>query len=98
MVSASSHPGVRYAVAVAVVVVAALARIPFAPAVGDTVPFLTFFPAIALVAWAGGFGPTLLATLLSATYVAVVVFPPQELWAAEGFPNRVALAVFVFCG
>ena len=33
---------------------------------GDSVPFLMFVPAIVLSAWAGGFGPGMATTVISA--------------------------------
>ena len=35
------------------------------PWLGPTVPYLSFFPAILIAAWFGGFGPGLLAAVLS---------------------------------
>jgi PAS domain S-box-containing protein len=51
--------------AVAAVVVAALARAVVDPFLPGAVPFITFFPAVAVAAWYGGIWPGLLATLLS---------------------------------
>ena len=56
----------RYAVAGASVVVATVGRIPLQPILGDSVPFLFYFPAVLFAAWFGGLGPALAATALGA--------------------------------
>ena len=57
----------RYGLAIVAVVLAWLARKALTPAIGPTaLPFITFFPAVAWAAWYGGFGPGLLALVLSA--------------------------------
>jgi PAS domain S-box-containing protein len=64
----SQRPGwARYGVAVASVVLACLGREALTPGVGPTVlPFIFFFPAVAIAAWFGGLGPGMLAVALSA--------------------------------
>jgi PAS domain S-box-containing protein len=56
---------VRYAVAVCSVAAGVALRFALGPALGSTLPYITFFPAIMLAAWFGGLGPGILATLLS---------------------------------
>jgi PAS domain S-box-containing protein len=71
-------PTIKQAVAAAVLAVLAgwLARILFAPMLGERIPFITFFPAIFFLAWWGGWRPTLLATLLSVPVLAYFVLQP----------------------
>ena len=57
---------VAYGVAVLATAVSLLARWPLWPVLGDGVPHMTFFPAVMIAAYFGGFGPGLLATVLSA--------------------------------
>jgi two-component system CheB/CheR fusion protein len=45
---------------------AGLIRLALGPLLGDTIPFLTFYPAVALSAWFGGLRAGLLATVLGA--------------------------------
>ena len=52
--------------AVAAVSVALVVRILLSPVLGKEFPFITLFPAVFVVATVGGFGPSVLATLLSA--------------------------------
>ncbi|HXW04292.1 MAG TPA: ATP-binding protein [Vicinamibacterales bacterium] len=56
----------QFAIAVAAVAAATAARIPIQPLLGDGVPYLLYFPTVALCAWYGGGGAGVAATLLSA--------------------------------
>ena len=48
----------RYGVAIASVVLGWLAREALTPGIGPTaLPFIFFFPAVAIAAWFGGLGP-----------------------------------------
>ena len=60
------HPIVRYALALAIIVVAGLLRGALGSQFPGVVPFATFFPAVLIATLLGGLGPGLLATLLSA--------------------------------
>ena len=74
----SSLDGVRrYGVAVAAVALAALLRIGAVALLDQRFLFITFFLALFISAWYGGFGPTILAVGLS---ILVVYFalPPEE--------------------
>src|SRR5262249_27009929 len=57
---------VAYGVAVLAPAVSLLARWLLWPVLGDAVPHMTFFPAVMVAAYFGGFRPGLLATVLSA--------------------------------
>src|SRR5262245_38268543 len=57
---------VAYGVAVLATVGCLLIRWPLWPVLEDNVPHMTFFPAVMIAAYFGGFRPGLLATLLSA--------------------------------
>ena len=60
-------PGlVRYAVAVAATAIPVALHAAFAPLWGPDLPLITFYAAIMVSAWLGGFGPGMLATILSA--------------------------------
>jgi PAS domain S-box-containing protein len=69
-----------------------------APVFDDTHPFLTFYFAVVLVAWACGTGPTLLCLLLGSASAAYFFLHPP--WSLEiyRFEDQVALALFVFFG
>ena len=55
-----------YGSAVAIVAAALLLRLAFTPWLGPSSQYLSFFPAVLAASWLGGFGPGVLATLLSA--------------------------------
>lgn len=56
----------HYLAGVGMVALAAAARWLLAPIFGDQLPFLTYFPAVTIAAWYGGFGPGALATVVAA--------------------------------
>ena len=61
--------------------VSLLVRWPLWPVLGDTVPHMTFFPAVMIAAYFGGFWPGLLATILgavAANYFLTDSFPPSR--------------------
>ena len=55
----------HYGSALIAVVLATVIRLVLDPFLGDPFPFLTFFIAIIFAAWYGGYGPSLLALVLS---------------------------------
>jgi two-component system, sensor histidine kinase and response regulator len=55
-----------YGIAVLAPAISLLLRWPLWPVLGDAVPHMTFFPAVMIAAYFGGFWPGLLATFLSA--------------------------------
>src|SRR5437763_7432156 len=60
------HPLVAYGVALTATAASLLLRWPLWPVLGNAVPQMTFFPAVMLAAYIGGFWPGILATILSA--------------------------------
>ena len=59
------HLLLRYGIAFLFTGAALLCRVPFWSFLGASIPFTFFWPAIMFTAWYGGFGPGVLATLLS---------------------------------
>src|SRR3954470_12978457 len=55
-----------YGMALVATLVCLLLRWPLWPILGDGVPHMGFFPAVMIAAYYGGFGPGMLATVLSA--------------------------------
>src|SRR5260370_13424395 len=60
----SETTGTRYAVALLATVVALLVRLGLNPFLGDYVPYITLFPAVAFCAWYCGVGPSILSVVL----------------------------------
>jgi PAS domain S-box-containing protein len=89
---------VAYGVAVVATALCLLIRWPLRPVLQDTVPHMTFFPAVMIAAYFGGFGPGMLATILST--IAANYFLTGQLRSFHvTSPNDVAaLALFVLTG
>ncbi len=66
----------RYAVAIAAALAALPVRFLLGPQLGFAAPYLTFFPAVVFSCWFGGFGPSLITTLLSACLGLYFFVPP----------------------
>lgn len=81
----------RYVAAVLLVALGLLIRLPFQPALGASVPFLTFYPIIIVSAWWGGLGPGLVSTGLSAA--AIFLYSGSVLSTAL---NRTVAQVLLF--
>lgn len=83
----------------AVVLVGAslLLRAALAPYLGDSAPYLHFFPAVLVASWFGGFGPGILATFLSGL-AALYYFLPPAGFAMPSTNNAISLALFAAIG
>src|SRR4051794_29549472 len=57
---------IRYFVGLVIVGVTFAVRLALIPYLGNDVPFISFFLAVVISSWFGGFGPGVLATLTSA--------------------------------
>jgi PAS domain S-box-containing protein len=83
----------RYGFALLTVGLATAIRVVLNPILGDRFPFLTFFIAIVVTAWYGGFGPSLLAVGLSWLAADRLVLQPNG--SVPFFPSKPQL-VFAF--
>jgi PAS domain S-box-containing protein len=92
------EPAIRYAVAVASVGLAILARQGLEGALNSSsLPFITFFPAIIVSSFLGGLRPGILSVLLSALAADYLFLPPfYSLHLSWG--DAIAVAVFVGIG
>jgi signal transduction histidine kinase/CheY-like chemotaxis protein len=70
-------------------------RYLLAPALGERVPFITFFPMVTIVAWWGGFRPTLFATILSTLVLAFFILEPSNSFAIAQREYRFGLLLFI---
>src|SRR5262252_9577789 len=87
----------RVAFAVTCVAGAAAGRIVLDAWLGRSVPYLTFYPVVALSAWYGGFGPGVLATALSAGVAVVRYISPPSI-AMPNTADLISLALFAING
>lgn len=90
---------VRYGVAFGSVVVGWLAREALTPAIGRAaLPFIFFFPAVAMAAWFGGLGPGLFAVILSASAANWFFFDSRHVFEFRSAYDVAALAAFTVSG
>lgn len=87
-----------YGMAIVLAVIALLLRLWLQPVLGDRIPFATFFAALALTAWFGGFGPCLLAIALGALGSWYFVLEPRHTFAFHLPYQVVGLVTFVITG
>jgi signal transduction histidine kinase len=88
----------RYAVAIAAVLLALLAKLLLNPLILRESPFLIFFAAVTAAAWYGGFGPGILATLFAAALNASFFLSPVSSFEIADASSQVELAVFILEG
>ena len=88
----------RYGAAVAAVAAALLIRWLLEPILGDSVPYLQFFPAVMVAGYYGGLGPGLFATLLAGLLADYLFLSPtMSLWIDHP-PQAVSLFLFACSG
>jgi PAS domain S-box-containing protein len=85
---------VRYSIAVAAALAAAALRGALSPLWGNDIPFLPFIPAIVLSAWAGGFWPGIVTTVLGAALANYLWLPPFYSLQIKTVADAVGLAFF----
>lgn len=94
---AQRSAGVRYGVAIGCVVLGWLAREALTSSVGPTaLPFIFFFPAVAMAAWFGGLGPGLLAVVLSAIAANWFFVEEARGWAVHTLSDLATMVAFAF--
>jgi signal transduction histidine kinase len=95
---AALHSSARFGVALLAVALAFLIRFAASPLIGNRFQFLTFFPAILVSAWFGGFWPGAFATLLSAVLVSLFWIEPAGVLRFTDPTDLGALIVFTGAG
>src|SRR3954451_7066102 len=68
----------NYIIAILLVGLAWWSRALIEPVIGDQIPFATFFVAVGLTAWVGGYGPCLVSVLLGALISWYFVLSPRH--------------------
>ena len=84
---------IAYAVACAAVIAAAAVRMTINPLLIQSLPLITFYPAVMISGWFGGLGPGLLATALSTATAAYLSGD-----ASHPFLNWFGLTLFAIVG
>lgn len=89
----------RYSAAVAAACAGLLVRMALTSLAGEGLPtYITFYPAVMIVALLGGFGPGLVATVASALLASYYLLPPLGHFAIEHVVDAVGLAFFLGMG
>lgn len=89
---------IRYGVAIATVLAVTVLRLPLAPLLGNSVPFILYFPAVVIAGWFGGFGPGVIATLLSGYCAKTWFFEPTGTFTITDWGSGFRLFVFLASG
>jgi len=87
-----------YLWSLAAVAVAVAVRALLAPLLGPALPFITLFPAVFLVAYFWGLGPTLVGTLTGLLAAFYAFFDPPFTFAAGGSVASIGVALFAVSG
>src|SRR5271157_1520865 len=88
----------RYAVAIGSAAISAVLVVFLLPSVGNQFPFLMLYPAVICAAWYGGFGPGLLATVLTALVGPFFLFEPRFSFAIARPVDQLATWLFLVVG
>jgi signal transduction histidine kinase len=92
----AKHIAIRYGLALLATVAALLLRRAMAPLVGDTLPYITLFPAIAFSAWFCGIGPSTASVLLGLAGAKYWFIPPLHSLRLDNREQLVGVVVFLF--
>jgi PAS domain S-box-containing protein len=91
-------PLVRYPLAVACVALATLARLALQGLILGGVTFITFFPAVIVSTFLGGYGAGIACLLLSALAADYFFLPPFHTLVVAGWGDAITLVLFVLVG
>src|SRR6266436_10271897 len=91
----SKNTAVPYAVALLATVVALLLRLALNPFLGDYVPYITLFPAVAFCAWYCGIGPSMLSTFLVLIGARYWFIQPIHSFRVPSTPQAVGILAFL---
>ncbi|WP_397570041.1 PAS domain S-box protein [Schlesneria sp. T3-172] len=89
---------IDYGFAIAAVATATLVRLLLDAALGNDYPFITFFGAVAAVAWGGQTRPALLCIFASGTAASYLFIPPRYSFLPSDIGTIVGLALFGVIG
>jgi PAS domain S-box-containing protein len=84
-----------YAIALAAAAAAVLLRFLLDPWLGDRVPFITLFAAVAVSVWAGGYRAALVTTGLGFLFTDYLFIPPRGTFLMHDTGDRLGLALFL---
>src|SRR5713226_4014781 len=91
----SETTGMGYAVALFATVVALTVRLGLNPFLGDYVPYITFFPAVAFSAWYCGIGPSILSMVVALIGAQYWFIPPTHSLRIVGMAQVIGIVLFL---
>ena len=95
--SASTRGAVlAYGLSLAVLTLAVILRWLLDPLMGDTLPLVTLFGAVAIAVWMGGYRPAILVVVVGYLAAAYLFIQPRGRIGLEHFENQVGLVAYLF--
>ena len=91
----SNRTAARYSIALLVTAVALLIRLALNPVLGDYVPYITLFPAVAFCAWYCGTGPSILSVTLGLIGAKYWFITPLHSLRIVGTAQAVGILAFL---
>ena len=91
----SKNPSLRYGAALLAAVAAFLVRRALNPILGDQVPYVTLFPAVAFAAWYCGIGPSLLSVVLALVGAKYWFIPPVHSFNLSTTEQSIGILCFL---
>jgi len=91
----SETTGIGYAAALLATVVALLVRLGLNPFLGDYVPYITLFPAVAFCAWYCGVGPSILSVVVALIGAQYWFIPPTHSLRIVGMAQVIGILLFL---
>jgi PAS domain S-box-containing protein len=88
--------GTTYALAIGVLVAAVLLRWLLDPVMGDALPLVTLFGAVAAAVWVGGYRPAIIVAILGYLACAYLFIPPRGRLGLDAPANLVGLIAYLF--
>ena len=85
----------RYAVAILVTLMAVMVRVLFNPLLGDALPLVTIYGAVAFSVWYGGVGPAILSVVLGYVAITGLIIEPRHIFVLNA-QSITGLALFLF--
>jgi PAS domain S-box-containing protein len=86
---------IRYLFSIAIVALACWLRVLIDPVVGDRIPFITLFAAIAFATWYGGLGPAVCAIVLSVVASLWLFIPPDDAVIPTDADGAISIVLFI---
>ena len=91
------NQALNYAIAIALVAIAAAVRLSLDLVTAQTLSFATFYPAVLLAALWGGLGPGILAVVLSTGIGWYAFMPPRWVLKAPTTDTEISIALYALC-